>query len=327
MFTKLYAIAANTFAETIRQPIFAILTWTAVGLLVLNPTLAAFSLDSGSDIKIMKDVGMSTMLSFGLLLAAFSAAGVLAREIESFTVLTVISKPVSRPLFLFGKYLGVAGAMITAYYLMSLVFLMTVRHGVMETAADKYDQPVLVFSAITLGVSVAAAGFGNYTYGWNFPTTLFGWVIPLGTIGFLGALCFDKTWKLQEHYGGDKFGDMMQVFYAIMLGFLAIMILTAFAITFSTRVGQVMTLLLCAGVFVLGLLSDYWFGARVGEGLHYRVLYCIVPNFQFFWIGDAITQGIAVPFMQVVRVGVYTGLYLLGVLGLGIAMFQTREVG
>ena len=115
MFAKLLAIIRNTFVETIRQPIFSILMWVAAGMLVLNPSLAGFSLEnSEGDIKIVQDVGLATLLLYGLLAAVFSASSVITREIESQTVLTVVSKPVSRPLFLAGKYFGVCGAVLVA---------------------------------------------------------------------------------------------------------------------------------------------------------------------------------------------------------------------
>lgn len=324
MFRKLYAISHNTFVETVRQPIYGILTWVAVGLLALNPTLAAFSLQSGDDSKIMKDVALATMLLFGLFCSVFSAAGVVTREIESFTALTVISKPVSRPLFLAGKFAGVAAAVAVAYFVLSIAFLMTARHGVLETNADKPDGPVILFSILAVSVSVAAALFGNYTYGWNFPAALTAWIIPLGTAALVATLFFDREWKPQSPT--KDFGDL-QVIYALLMNFFGVVVLTAFAVALSTRLSQVMTLVLCFGVYVLGLSSDYLFGGHVNEGLHYRLLYAVVPNFQYFWIGDALTQNVLVPAAQVMRVAAYAGLYAAAVLALGVAMFQTREVG
>lgn len=325
MVNKLYAIGVNTFIETVRQPIYGILTWVAVGLLLLNPGLSTFSLEGGADNKIMKDIGLSTIMLFGLFAAVFSASGVITREIESFTVLTVISKPVSRPTFLVGKFLGVVGAVAVAYYLLSLVFLMTCRHGVMETTADKYDQPVLVFGCLALGLSVLIAGFGNFVYGWHFASTLMAAVIPLGTLAFSLVLFFDKTWTPQTWWVKD-FGDM-QVIYAIVLTFVSIAILTAFAVTFSTRFSVTMTLMFCAAIFMLGLLSDYYFGRNAEQLALFRVLYAAVPNFQFFWIGDYITQEVTVSLSHVLNVLAYGTLYTLAVLGLGVTMFQTREVG
>ncbi|MBN2448051.1 MAG: hypothetical protein JXO22_15080, partial [Phycisphaerae bacterium] len=100
MFSKFTAIVANTFTETIRQPIYNILVWVAAfWVAFVAPALAGFTLQIGNDIKVMMDVGLATLLLFALLSSVFSATGVITREIESQTVLTVVSKPVSRTLF------------------------------------------------------------------------------------------------------------------------------------------------------------------------------------------------------------------------------------
>jgi ABC-2 type transport system permease protein len=327
MLAKLIAIAKTTFLETIRQPVYGVLMWVAAALLTINPALAGFTLEGNEgDIKVVKDVGLATLLLYGLLASVFSATSVITREIESHTVLTVVSKPVSRPVFLIGKYLGVCGAVLVGYYFLCLVFLMAVRHGTMATAVDPYDQPVLIFGGVALLLSLIAATFGNYVYGWHFSTALTAWVVPAGSLAFLIVLFVSKSWQLQPP--GTDFGDMQMV-YAVAMTFFGVLVLTAFAVALATRFSQVMTLLLCAAIYVLGLLSDHYLGrpAATGGAWVYNVLYAAVPNFQFFWAGDALTQQMIIPAKQVVHVAVYSVAYALGVLGLGIALFERREVG
>lgn len=326
MYPKLLAITANTFTETVRQPIFNVLLWIAIGMLMITPAIVGFTLESEGDAKMAKDIGLATLLLYGLLASAFSATGVITREIESQTVLTVVSKPVSRPLFLFGKYLGVAGAVLLGYFLLCIVLFMTARHGTMPTAADKYDQPVLIFGGIALLVSVVAATFSNYVYGWHFPSTLLAWILPLATVALIGVLGVSKEWEVQSLT--TDFGDM-QLPYAVAMVFSGVLILTAFAVALATRFSQVLTLMLCSGVYMLGLLSDYYFGqaAAAGDAWLFQLLYAVTPNFQFFWAGDALTQDLTIPAIQVGRVALYAVLYSLGILSLGVALFQTREVG
>ena len=141
--TRLLAIARNAFVETIRQPIFGVLILLTFLVLVLDVPLSSWTMGRGqaeyrsTDQQMLLSLGLSQLLISGLWISAFSAAGVLSREIEDRTVLTVVSKPVPRAVLVLGKYVGVAAALIAAYYLCSLAFLMTVRHGVMPTASDK----------------------------------------------------------------------------------------------------------------------------------------------------------------------------------------------
>lgn len=332
MGSKFLAICGNTFVETIRQPIYGILMWAAAfWMAFFGPTLSAFTLESGGDTKMLIDTCLATMLLFGLLASVFSATGVITREIETYTVLTVISKPVSRPAFFLGKFVGVAGAILLAYYFLAIVFVMTVRHGVMETASDKLDMPVLVLGAAVIVIGLVAATFCNFVYGWHFSTTLTTWVAPLATAALIITLFFDKEWNVQSpatYFGRKGTIAPASIYFAITLTFMAVMMLTAFAVTLSTRFSQVVTLTLCSGVFLIGLLSDYYFGgAQAQATLLGRIMYSALPNFQFFWLGDAITQQLMVTTDHFLRVAAYAGLYTLGILGLGTALFQTREVG
>ena len=327
MFAKLLAITQNTFLETIRQPVFNVLTWVAAGLLMISPSIAGFSLENAEgDIKIVMDVGLATLLLYGLLASVFSATSVITREIESHTVLTVVSKPVSRLVFLVGKYLGVCAAVLVGYYVLCLVLLMTIRHGVLSAAWNKPDAPVLIFSGVAVLLSLVAATFGNYVYGWHFPTTLTGWIAPLGTLALVGVLFLSPEWQLQSP--AKDFGNL-QMPFAILMCFCGVLVLTAFAVAFATRFSQVVTLILCAGVYIVGLLSDHYLGqpAQAGTAWIYKVLYAVVPNFQFFWSGDALTQNQLIPAGQVAQVAVYAALYSLAVLGIGVVLFEKREVG
>ena len=332
MGNKLYAITANTFLETIRQPIFGILMWvTTFWIAIFGPTLSAFTLEHGGDTKMLIDNCLASLLLYGLFASVFSATGVITREIESFTVLTVVSKPVSRPVFFLGKYIGVAGAMLIAYFFLAIVFIMTVRFGVLERASDKFDQPVVTLGIAAVAISLIAAVFCNYVYNWHFLATLTAWIVPLAALALGITLFFDKQWQPQSpltYFGYKESIPPISLVYAVGLIYLAITILTACAVTLSTRFSQVVTLILCSGIFILGLLSDYYFGASQTQGnLLGQISYHLLPNFQFFWLGDAITQQLDISLWHCLRVAAYAGLYTAGVLSLGIALFQTREVG
>jgi ABC-type transport system involved in multi-copper enzyme maturation permease subunit len=171
---KLFAIARNTFVQTIRQPIYGVLVFMTILILVLECPIANWTLGNGqaeydkTDQQFLVQLGLGMLLFSGLLLAAFCASSALTREIEDNTALTVISKPLSRSTFILGKFAGVAGAITVAFYLAVLVFLMTVRHKVVSNASDPIDPPVIVFglSALALGLIIAISG--NIFFNWPF---------------------------------------------------------------------------------------------------------------------------------------------------------------
>ena len=144
-----------------------------------------------ADQKMLQNMGLGTLLIACLWIAAFSASGALSREIEDGTALTVISKPVSRAVFVLGKFAGLAGALAVAFYIMSLVFLMTVRHHVVSSAASPIDWPVIVLGCSGLALSILVGALGNFWFSWPFISAQVWSVvvclsIAMGMIGFIG---------------------------------------------------------------------------------------------------------------------------------------------
>ena len=95
MIYKIITIARNTFTETLRQPIYAVILTTALLLFLISPSIAMYTLDE--DVKLLREIGLSTLFLTGLFIAIFSASGAVIEEIETKTITTVLSKPISRP--------------------------------------------------------------------------------------------------------------------------------------------------------------------------------------------------------------------------------------
>ncbi|HZW11520.1 MAG TPA: ABC transporter permease [Phycisphaerales bacterium] len=262
MILQTTTIARNTFIESVRQPVYFIVLVLAGLLQVFTTWSTAYSMgyttsaEVSKDNKLLLDIGLATIFVAGVLLAAFVATAVLSREIETKTVLTVVSKPISRASVIFGKYLGVAGAITVAVVIMTVYLLLGLRHGVMSTAADAPDYPIIVFSTGAVALSIGVAGWCNFYYGWSFPQTASLLLLPAILLAYLLALLVGKEWKLQPI--STDFKPQITIACAAIL--LALLVLSAVATAASTRLGQVMTIVVCAGVFLLGLLSNHLLG-------------------------------------------------------------------
>lgn len=278
-------IARNTFVESIRQPIYLIIILLCGIMLLFTTWGTGFSMGYSSsaevsgDNKLLLDVGLATVFVCGMLLSAFVSTAAVSREIENKTVLTVVSKPISRTSIILGKYLGVATAMVIAVLPMLIFLLMGIRHGVMSTATDDPDQPVIVFTTAAVLLSLGLAAWCNFFYGWPFTQSAVLLMVPLLVVAYLLVLVFGKEWKLQvgmlEHPIMDGNIDTgfketrftlptqdfkPQILLASSVLAMSMLVLSAVAVTASTRLGQVMTIMLCCGVFVGGLLSNYLLG-------------------------------------------------------------------
>ncbi|HYF15315.1 MAG TPA: ABC transporter permease subunit [Phycisphaerales bacterium] len=261
------AIARTTFTEAVRQPVVLALVLLSGILQILNTWNTGYSLgystmetsEVTADDKLLFDIGLSTIFVVGTILAGLAATAVISREIENKTVLTIVSKPVSRVSLIIGKYLGVAGVTLISCVIMMVFLMMALRHGVMSTAADEVDMPVIVFGLGGVGVSLLVGAWCNYYYGWSFPQTSLLLMLPLMLAGWVGTLIFNEKWEVQGLLHDVK----PQVLTACFSLVLAILVLSSVATAASTRLNQVLTIVVCVGVFLGALLSNYFVGRWV----------------------------------------------------------------
>lgn len=103
------AIAVNTFKETIRDRVLAVIVVFALIMIVGGLWLGSISL--GQQGRMMMDFGLVAVTFFGLIVAVFIAAGLVHKEVEKRTVFVLFSKPVSRAAFIAGKFVGLCATM------------------------------------------------------------------------------------------------------------------------------------------------------------------------------------------------------------------------
>lgn len=127
-----WAIAVYTWREGMRKK-------TLVGFLILSLMvifgsnfITAFMFESGgiegpgSDVetKLIKDICITAIAIFGILITIFISASVVPTEIENKVVYTILSKPVRRLQYLLGKFVGVQLIVILNLVLMGLLFFL-----------------------------------------------------------------------------------------------------------------------------------------------------------------------------------------------------------
>jgi Cu-processing system permease protein len=140
-------IAINTFRETIRNKVLYNILLVAAVALLLSLSFGDLSLFSRA--QVMTDFGLATMSLTGLLLAIFIGVGLLGVELSTKTVYGVVSRPVSRAAFIFGKFCGLCATLLVNFLLIAMVFFIAIRFlGVTV-------QPPVLYAVILLGVEMA----------------------------------------------------------------------------------------------------------------------------------------------------------------------------
>jgi ABC-2 type transport system permease protein len=318
---KLLTIAKNTFIETLRQPVYAIIIIAALLLFFISPSITMYTMSD--DNKLLREIGLSTLFLTSLFIAIFSASGAIAEEMEDKTITTVLSKPVQRPIFILAKFLGVTWAVALAHYICTTALLMAIRHGVLETARDTHDWTVIVTASVIAIITLLLSTFFNYAYDWKLSSTAIVLLAILATCGMVFLAFIDKQWQFNPKNNGFNAIDI----YGSILLLLAAIIIVALATALSARFNIVVTLSACIGIFLLGLISDYTFGRFAQTQWWAKIGRFLVPNLQVFWISDAIYEGSQVPIKYILISASYALCYTTAILALAVALFQRRQVG
>ena len=129
--SRLLAVAANTFRETVRERVLYNLVFFAI-LMTLSGLLLG-QLSIRQDEKVLKDIGLAAMDFFGVLIAVFMGTGLVSKEIERRSLYPLLAKPLTRGEFFLGKFAGLAFTLLVNLAFMtaglSLTLLATGRRA------------------------------------------------------------------------------------------------------------------------------------------------------------------------------------------------------
>ena len=116
--SRLVAVAANTFRETVRERVLYNLVFFAI-LMTLSGLLLG-QLSIRQDEKVLKDIGLAAMDFFGTLIAIFIGVGLVSKEIERRSLYPLLAKPLSRGEFFLGKFAGLVFTLFVNLAVMTL---------------------------------------------------------------------------------------------------------------------------------------------------------------------------------------------------------------
>ena len=325
-------VALLTAIELFRQPICLLLCTSTVAFIALLPVLLTHNL--GESGKLVRDSALALIFLGALLLSAAAACGAVRNEMGGGTAASVLSKPIGRGRFLLAKFVGVSCIMLWFVWISSLSVLMAER--VAET-------PALTLKLIGLQTGILAASYlfaayRNFKFRVSFPATA---LIALGiflTLGFIISLGVHPTQYIDPAGHGHEHGEAVAaattlrspqrwtLLPACGLLAMAALMLQALALFCATRLRIVPTLTICTLFFLLGLMSDYLFAGATEPSFIASTIYTLLPNWQHFWMADALTGGGSIPWHYVAQTALYSFTWIGGVLLLAIGSFQRMEV-
>ncbi len=119
---RLFVISANVFQEVIRDRVLYLIAFFAIFLAAANqliPWVAA-----GEENRILLDLGIAAIGLLGLVVTVFVGTGLVNKEIDKRTVLVMLSKPISRAEFIFGKHLGLSAVVAVLVLATTVIYFL-----------------------------------------------------------------------------------------------------------------------------------------------------------------------------------------------------------
>lgn len=123
---RVIVVAKNTFKEAVRDRILYSLVLFAVLMILSSLIFSTISAEQYN--KVVKDLGLTAISLFGIMISIFLGMGLVHKEIEKKTVFNIFSKPVKRYEFITGKYFGLAFTLFVITAAMALILFLIVLY-------------------------------------------------------------------------------------------------------------------------------------------------------------------------------------------------------
>lgn len=154
--TSVFPIAYNTYREAVRDRVLYNLIVFA--LLIVGSALLFGQISIEIERIVLINMGLTSISIFGIVIAIFVGISLVWKEIERRTIYTVLSHPVRRWEFIFGKFLGLFGTLTFNALLMAAGFfaaLLYLSHHF--TRPDLYILVAIYFILLQLMMMTALA--------------------------------------------------------------------------------------------------------------------------------------------------------------------------
>ena len=312
-----FAIARLAAIEAIRRPVFLLVSLASLGGILLLPLLLNYTL--GDSARIIRDSSLALYLVGGFLLGTHAAAEGFCRDLRRGTAATILAKPVSRGTFFLARACGIALALALFSIAALAATLLAVRAGASDLRLDwAAAGPALA----ALLLAPALAGVWNHRTRRPFASAAFFLLLLLLLLAVATAAWFPTP--LDHLTFPHNF--TWNILSVGLLLFLCLGMTTALAAALATRLEPAPVLLLCGGIFMLGLMADSILGPRVDQSLAFATAYALLPNVQAFWLVDALDATVTIPPTYFWTAAAYAGAWSAAALALGAASFHHREI-
>ncbi len=259
---RIFAIAMNTYREAARGRVLHALFAFALATTAYSLVIATLSLHQ--ELRVIADIGASSMSLYAVIVAIVLGATSLHREIEYKTIFPILARPLRRHEYLIGKYLGMVVTLAVFVAIDGALVLALLAAEAGQAASTPRIAAGLLFAL--LGGALLRARFVRVF-------VLIPWSLVLfATMAFLS---------------GPAGAERQLVVASMALSVCEISIVAAIATLFASFSSPALTAVFTLGVFLVGRSTDTlaklparYFGETVRSAA--RAMAHVFPNLQIY---------------------------------------------
>jgi len=124
-FSRIRAMAVNVWLESVRDKLLHLLAGSGAVMMIFSVILGRMAV--GGPERVIQSMGFWILGIWGLMAVIYLGSNILKREFQNKTVYLVLSRPVSRPTFLIGKFTGMILVLSSVFIFLSLFWLMILQ--------------------------------------------------------------------------------------------------------------------------------------------------------------------------------------------------------
>ncbi|MCF7792307.1 MAG: ABC transporter permease [Victivallales bacterium] len=265
------------------------------------------------------DSSMAVILFLGLLIAVLLSTHTFYREATNGTLFLLLSKPVPRYLFVLAKISGMLAVLSFFVITCGIAMINSISISVSQFETNMYN---MLFYYCALALASLWGAYRDYFRGRVFTQSA-----SMGLMFFLFLQAVQNAVLPLGSYSTKAAELQVSVIPSLLLLLFAIWIMGAITVVLGTRFNVIINLLVSFPIYLIGLISNYLFVNSLQSSFICKFFYAVIPNWQFFWTADAVSNGIKIPEEYIFFSFLYTIFYIAICIITATLLFKNKEPG
>ncbi|MEZ4529034.1 MAG: ABC transporter permease [Desulfobacterales bacterium] len=143
LFSQIWELGMNVWREAVRDKAVQIIVASGIMLMFFSLVLGRMAV--GGEERVLQSTGFWILGIWGLVSVIYMGSNIVRREIQSKTVYMVLSRPVNRTVFMFGKFFGMLMVLFSAFCILGICWLILLKLKMIPVSSTHFWALLFIF--------------------------------------------------------------------------------------------------------------------------------------------------------------------------------------